>query len=350
MATELKSDELKSRPVLIVESSRAHAKMLSELCRQNRFSPVVRGGMEESLDAVRALPAIAGIVVGGRLADGDGIDLIYRLRALPHLSSTPIFFIESEGDNARARAALIAGATEICAGEPFHGIADALKAIGAESEGAVLSGRVLIVEDDSAIARLIAVVCGKLGLGVDMADSVDRALDLFKGNHYQAVITDVVLVDRKTGIDLVRQIRHMPDRTPILVMSNYDDTARRIEVLRSGADDYLPKPFLAEELFWRLCNLLSHAEIEKAAGSSESVQRSDEATISSLGNLSEREMMVARAIAQGLSDKQIALRFDISFWTVRSHINRIFTKLGLFNRASLVKYMVQHGALGDIRS
>lgn len=340
----------KSRSLLIVESSRSYASMLATHCRQLHLEPVVCDSIEQALDSIPTLPNIAGIAVATHLKDGEGIDLIYSLRAMPHLASIPILFITGHEDDESARTALVAGATEVCIKTAHPCVEGALSAINASHGSPLPGGRALIVEDDAALARLIASICDKLGLAVDLADAVEPAIALFHEHSYQIVISDVILVGSKTGLDLVRQVRQMPDaraRAAILVASNYNDTARRLEVLRSGADDFLAKPFLAEELFWRVRNLLGRANIETPL-SPEPEPRSSSAPMRNL--LSERETEIAEAVAQGLSDKEIALRYDISFWTVRSHINRIFSKLGLFNRASLVKYMMQTQPAGRIPS
>lgn len=338
-----KSPVVKSRSVLIVESSRAHAGMLAAHCRELEMTPVVCEVAGQALAMAASLPDVAGIVIGAAV-DGEGIELIQGLRMLPSLASTPILFVVADDGTAQVRAALVAGATEVCGMAAQHCLENALSAmaagLGAPSQG----GRALIIEDDTFFARLIAVVCGKLGIAVDLASSVEQAFDLFQKHRYQAVVSDVLLIGRETGIDLVRRIRQLPDeraRVPILVISNYNDTARRLEVLRCGADGYLSKPFLAEELFWRLRNLLERAGAPLAADQAAPANDDAPPDAAAPGTLSERETEIARAVAQGLSDKKIAEQFGISFWTVRSHINRIFSKLGLANRAGLVKYMMQ---------
>lgn len=329
----------KSRSTLIVESSRSYASILAAHCRQLHMEPVVCDSIGQALTHIPTLPNIASITVAAHLKDGEGIDLIYSLRAQPHLASTPILFITSHEGEEIARTALVAGATEVCVKTAHQCVEEALSAISVEPGNPLSGGRALIVEDDGALARLLASVCAKLGLTVDLADSVEQAMALFHEQRYQVVVSDVILTSNKTGLDLVRQIRQMPDvraRVPVLVTSSYNDTARRLEILRSGADTFLAKPFLAEEMFWRLRNLLERVCPEPTPEPTALPNGT-----SPRSALSEREIEIAEAVAQGLSDKEIALRLTISFWTVRSHINRIFSKLGLFNRASLVKYMMQ---------
>lgn len=341
MPAERKSIIENMRTVLIVESSPAAASALTAQCRRMQMEPVVCKEADRVLSTIPTLPRIAGIVIGPALNDGEGIDLLRRLRALPQFAATPILYVLAKDDADLARNALIVGATEVCGKTMPECLEVALAAIGAEPQIGRHDGRALIVEDDPDIARLMVAVCDTLGLAADLADSVDQALALLHEQSYQIVISDVILVGRETGIDVVRRIRRLPGeqaQVPILATSSYDDTARRLEILRSGADDYLPKPFLVEELFLRLRNLLEYPRAMPAAlpAAGEARHAGTAASV-----LSAREIEIAEAVSQGLADKDIAEKLGISFWTVRSHINRIFSKLGLYNRASLVKYMLE---------
>lgn len=340
------------RKVLIVASSQADASALAAHCHRAKIEPVICEKPDRVLGMIAALPSLSGVVISCAPDNGEDIDLVRSLRALPQLAPTPILFVMARDDAALARNALIAGATEVCNSAVPECLDVALAAIGVEPQVGRHSGRALIIEDDPDIASLIAVVCDMLGLDTDLVDSAGKALELLQKQPYQIVVSDVILVGRETGIDVVRRIRQMPGeqaRVPILASSSYDDTARRLEILRSGANDYLPKPFLVEELFWRLRNLLEHPDASPSASSAASTAASDEThhAGATASVLTARETEIAEAVSQGLSDKDIAEKLGISFWTVRSHINRIFNKLDLFNRASLVKYVLQDRAAKD---
>jgi len=128
---------------------------------------------------------------------------------------------------------------------------------------------------------------------------------------------------------------------PILVISGFDDVARRVEALRIGADDFLAKPFAEEELVWRLQRIT-----QGRPGSEPEVSRAaipDMAFWQQHG-LSSRESEICEALIRGVNDKQIASDLDISFWTVRTHISRIFSKLGVLNRRELMaRYLPSMG-------
>jgi two-component system cell cycle response regulator len=98
-----------------------------------------------------------------------------------------------------------------------------------------------------------------LGLKIDHFDNGEKALDAFQSNSYDLVITDFLLKGKISGLGIVREIRSSPKSyIPILVISGFDDASRKIEILRSGASDFVPKPIMEEELLARVRTLVSN--------------------------------------------------------------------------------------------
>jgi DNA-binding response OmpR family regulator len=114
--------------------------------------------------------------------------------------------------------------------------------------------RVLVVEDDDAIAQVLQRSLRMEGYDVKIADDGISALDLA-----HAFLPDLVILDlglpRLDGIEVARTLRETDD-VPILVLTARDAVESRVEGLDSGADDYLVKPFERQELLARLRALL----------------------------------------------------------------------------------------------
>ncbi|MGH2888821.1 MAG: response regulator transcription factor [Solirubrobacteraceae bacterium] len=115
--------------------------------------------------------------------------------------------------------------------------------------------RVLVVEDDDAIAQVLQRSLRMEGYEVRVAGDGPEALD---GAH--AFLPDLVLLDLglpgMDGIEVARQLRATEDDVPILMLTARDAVESRVEGLDSGADDYLVKPFERQELLARLRALL----------------------------------------------------------------------------------------------
>jgi DNA-binding response OmpR family regulator len=116
------------------------------------------------------------------------------------------------------------------------------------------SPRVLVVEDDDAIAQVLQRSLRMEGYEVRVADDGIAALD-----QAHAFLPDLVILDlglpRLDGIEVAKQLRESDD-VPILVLTARDAVESRVEGLDSGADDYLVKPFERQELLARLRALL----------------------------------------------------------------------------------------------
>jgi DNA-binding response OmpR family regulator len=115
--------------------------------------------------------------------------------------------------------------------------------------------RLLLVEDDSRIARFVAKGLREQAYAVDIAGTGDDALYQAEINTYDLIILDVMIPGRD-GLEVCRALRKSGLRTPILMLTARDGVEDRIKGLDQGADDYLTKPFEFGELLARLRALL----------------------------------------------------------------------------------------------
>jgi heavy metal response regulator len=115
--------------------------------------------------------------------------------------------------------------------------------------------RVLLVEDDSRIARFVAKGLREQAYAVDVAANGEDALYQADINTYDLVILDVMIPGRD-GFQVCRELRKSGKRMPILMLTARDAVEDRIAGLDHGADDYLTKPFEFRELLARLRALL----------------------------------------------------------------------------------------------
>lgn len=119
--------------------------------------------------------------------------------------------------------------------------------------------RLLVVEDDAALARGILKVFRNDGLAVDHVSRGQDALDIIEMEPYSAVILDLGLPDMD-GLKVLRQIRNAHISVPILILTARDATIDRVNGLDQGADDYLAKPFAVEELEARVRALIRRGQ------------------------------------------------------------------------------------------
>jgi DNA-binding response OmpR family regulator len=111
---------------------------------------------------------------------------------------------------------------------------------------------VLLIDDDLALSRLVALVLRRSGFNVDVANSGEAGLQLAFANHYDGVVLDLRMPG-KDGRAVFREMRSAGVRTPVLILSAYDARRARDEL---GSESYMDKPFEPENLVEALKNML----------------------------------------------------------------------------------------------
>lgn len=115
--------------------------------------------------------------------------------------------------------------------------------------------RLLIVEDNDHLAQLLTKGLDAEGFPADVVTTAGEARAALATTRYSAVVLDLGLPD-DDGLSVLQDIRGRKDTTPVLVLTARGGVHDRVKGLRSGADDYLTKPFAFEELVARLQALL----------------------------------------------------------------------------------------------
>jgi DNA-binding response OmpR family regulator len=128
--------------------------------------------------------------------------------------------------------------------------------------GMAPSQRVLVVEDDPAIARLLEVELSEAGYAVELAATGAHGLAAIERDEPAVVVLDVRLPD-VDGLSVCRHARRSGHGMPILMLTALDRVGDRVLGLDAGADDYLAKPFAIEELLARLRALVRRAAPER---------------------------------------------------------------------------------------
>jgi two-component system response regulator MtrA len=121
-----------------------------------------------------------------------------------------------------------------------------------------VKGRVLVVDDDPALAEMLGIVLRAEGFEAAFVDHGDRALAAFRAMRPDVVLLDLMLPGMD-GIDVCRAIR-AESGTPVVMLTARGDTVDVVVGLESGADDYVVKPFKPKELVARVRARLRRAE------------------------------------------------------------------------------------------
>jgi heavy metal response regulator len=121
--------------------------------------------------------------------------------------------------------------------------------------------RVLVVEDEPAIANFVLQGLTEAGYAVDVARDGQEGLDYALVADYDVLVLDIML-PKLDGLSLLRELRRRGTKTPSLVLTARDTVDNRVEGLDAGADDYLVKPFAFPELLARIRALLRRPPLQ----------------------------------------------------------------------------------------
>jgi len=109
------------------------------------------------------------------------------------------------------------------------------------------AAKILVVDDEPSILRLLEEALTQWGYQVKCAASGDEALAALRGDLFDAVLTDVRMPEM-SGLDLLREIKRHDDSIEVVMMTGYPTIASAVEALKEGAYDYLSKPLILDEL------------------------------------------------------------------------------------------------------
>jgi len=168
-----------------------------------------------------------------------------------------------------------------------------------------------------------------------------------------ALHPDVVLMDVRMpvvdGVEATRQLSAQDDSPPVLVLTTFDDDEILAAALRAGAAGFVLKDVPAEDLqravravarggAW-LDPSVTERVLAVYRGTAPAPRKDDRA----LAALTAREREVLALIGRGLSNPEIAAQLVVGEGTVKTHVNHIFAKLGLRDRAAAVVFAFDHG-------
>jgi DNA-binding NarL/FixJ family response regulator len=237
--------------------------------------------------------------------------------------------------------------------------------MSAEVDGAGRADIRVLIADDQKIVReglvsLIGLLPGitVVGAATDGDDAVRQALELEP---------DVVLMDlnmpRCNGVEATEQLRGLRPAVRVVVLTTYSDDAWVFSALQAGARGFLTKDAGADEILRAITHVAAgHAQLDPsvqrrlldalsggdrfggghapaAPGAASAAPDADEPP----EGLTPREAEVLAHIAAGESNAEIATALFVSEATVKTHINHIFSKTGLRDRAQLVGYAFRNG-------
>jgi two-component system, LuxR family, response regulator FixJ len=195
-----------------------------------------------------------------------------------------------------------------------------------------------VIDDDEAVRQSIEFLLRTSGVTARTYDCASAFLDVLETIESGCIITDVRMPGI-SGIDLLRRLGEMHIRIPVIVITGHGDVPLAVEAMKSGAVDFLEKPFDDELLLRSVRSALDRSQ-ENAARDAERAEV--EARLAALTN---RERDVLGGLVAGKPNKIIAFDLAISPRTVEIYRANVMTKMQAASLSELVRITLVAGVM-----
>src|SRR5215207_3842681 len=210
--------------------------------------------------------------------------------------------------------------------------------------------RVAVVDDQRLFTRGLSGLVDMLPETevVGVAYDGEEAVELCRKEEPDVVLMDISM-PKMDGISATREIRDLLPQTAVIILTAHEDDEHVFEGIKAGAQGYLLKDAELEDLSRAIRTVHAGDTIiapelaQKMLSTFEGSGRSGRSEL--MPPLTDRELEVIRALARGMSDRQIAGALSISEKTVRNHTSNIYRKLHIFDRTQAVIYAIREGVI-----
>jgi two-component system response regulator FixJ len=191
-----------------------------------------------------------------------------------------------------------------------------------------------VVDDEEAVRNSLAFLLGSSGFAVRTHSSASAFLDIAPSIRNGCLITDLRMPDID-GVELLKRLKDAGAMLPAIVVTGHGDVQMAVEAMKTGALDFIEKPFSEEVL------LDSIKRAVELAASQVDAEAADARTRERLASLSERELQVLKGVVQGQANKTIAYELGISPRTVEVYRAGLMSKMQAKNLAELVRSVIE---------
>ncbi len=192
---------------------------------------------------------------------------------------------------------------------------------------------VFIVDDDEAMRESLTWLIESVGLTVKTFASADEFLQSYYPGRAGCLLLDVRMPGM-SGLELQKHLREQQLTVPVIMITGHGDVPMAVRAMKSGAIDFIEKPFNDEQLLESIRNALAVDDTRRD-------QQSFKAGVASrLSQLTPRESEVMEMVTSGKSNKEIANLLNVSAKTVEAHRAKVMEKMQAGSLAELVRLVI----------
>ncbi len=192
-----------------------------------------------------------------------------------------------------------------------------------------------VVDDEASLRRALVFLLESTGWQVAAYDSAEAFLSAWTEPAAPGCLILDIRMPLMSGLELQRLLNDRGITLPVIFLTGHADVSMAVQAMKQGACEFIEKPFKDQTLL----DAVSHAVRDDLAHRNEDASR--QALRERLDKLSPREMEVSRLIVEGLPNKTIGQRLDISERTVQVHRLHVMEKLAIHSAAELAQLMLK---------
>jgi FixJ family two-component response regulator len=204
---------------------------------------------------------------------------------------------------------------------------------------------IYLVDDDEAVRDSLGLLLESVGLNCASYPAALDFLEAYDPGQHSCLVADIRMPGL-SGLELQQRLKEQHSELPIIFITGHGDVPMAVNAMKSGAADFLQKPFRDQDLIDRIHKALARDQERRAWRAEEQALRER------LALLTPRETEVMRRVVRGQANKVIAMDLGVSQRTVELHRARVMRKLGMRSLAELVhnvdKVMATDDATGTV--
>jgi DNA-binding NarL/FixJ family response regulator len=200
-----------------------------------------------------------------------------------------------------------------------------------------MTTRIALADDQALVREGLKLVLRSLGIDIAF-EAVDgqELVDKLAATPVDVVVSDVRM-PKLTGIEALRALRSRGDRTPVILLTTFDDSQVMLEAVEAGAQGFLLKDAAPEDLRDGILNVQrGESLLQPVATDAVRARFAYRGTSAPTSNFSEREVSILRLLAGGYSNKEIARTVFLAEGTVKNYVSDILAKLEARDRTQAV--------------
>ncbi|MCG8652545.1 MAG: response regulator [Pirellulales bacterium] len=196
-----------------------------------------------------------------------------------------------------------------------------------------LDATVFVVDDDQRARESVCALIQTRGLNTESFPSGDAFLEAYQPDRPGCLITDLRMLGM-SGLELQRTLLERGIRLPVILITGHPQTSVTVRAMKDGAVTLLEKPFGQNDLWEAVDEAIQRDKKQRA----EQVQRAE--IRRRINSLTEKERVVMDLVVNGVANKVIAKKLDVSIRTVESRRHDVFEKMKAESLAELVRMAI----------